>query len=561
MKYPFPNIRSRCMHSRWNARLAQTRVLLVVSLLIIVSVLWLIAKYSVRDTLEADDTNQGESQIAVDRNEQASSNSQLQAGGSQGKPSDAPFTELTELTGLEKLTDEVERVLAQADVPQARQLIAKWQGRQDGAQIAYLRGLCEMAERKLQAAESEFKKSLATDPAHRKSLTNLGLLLEQQERTAEALPYYQTLYSLDSQNEPAAINLARILRKLGRSKETESFLPPPQSKSVSRDLCLELAEREYAQGNYSEAVAWFEAADLNASHLAETLRTAASAYALSGDVVKSQALFNRVDKAQADYRHIGELQRRLQIDPSDAKAENDLRQMANPPLGPPLNAQQSSVSDLYLSKCASCHGSDGLGDGLAARFLYPRPRNLQAEPLRIASTRNAIASDQDIAQVIRRGLPGTSMPAFPDLKDDEVAMLVETINRFRQPLMREQPAEALPIPEFPEVSEAMVARGKAIFETSGCSICHQSQGRPGELFDSSGRLTLARDLAHDYMKGGDDSPSLYARIRLGMPGTPHPALDVPSEKLVDLVAYCQSLSQLPKRDRTNHQRFDEATAP
>jgi hypothetical protein len=64
------------------------------------------------------------------------------------------------------------------------------------------------------------------------------------------------------------------------------------------------------------------------------------------------------------------------------------------------------------------------------------------------------------------------------------------------------------------------------------------------------------------MKGGGDGPSLYRRIRLGMPGTPHPASpSLSDEEAIALVHRCQSLSAEPKRRLTNHQRALQAARP
>jgi hypothetical protein len=57
------------------------------------------------------------------------------------------------------------------------------------------------------------------------------------------------------------------------------------------------------------------------------------------------------------------------------------------------------------------------------------------------------------------------------------------------------------------------------------------------------------------MKGGSQGESLYRRIRLGMPGTPHPASPSLEEaELMALVHYCQSLAREPKQQLTNYER-------
>ncbi len=480
----------------------------------------------------------------------------------------------------------VQQFLTKGDFAQARSLIANWQPRGlDPPQTSYLIGMCDWYAGDLSSAESAFKQTLAEEREHPHALTYLGLVLEQQERISEALPFYQLRFAIDPHNEPIQIELARVLRKLGRSSEAEEVLPTPGTKQVSRELALEMAERTYAIGQYAEAVAWFTAADLEASHIAETLRTAASALALSDQYQESQQLFARVDEAQAVTRHSSELQRRLQIDPGDAKAQADLRQLSQ---DEPVAGYHSSGSTLYDTKCAACHGLFGAADGRAARFLFPRPRNFRTESFRMVSSVNAVAASSDIADTIRRGLPGTSMPAFGDLSEQQLLDLSELVLQFRRDGMREQltslesdeqadraaqearitelvtrrttPSEPLAIPDM-QTSPEGIDRGRLTFVQLGCVQCH---GEPGSgptqfrLYDEAGLPSVPRDLAQEFMKGGADTASLFKRIRLGMPGTAHPALQGTTEQIMDLVLFCRSLSQLPKQTTTNHQRYHRA---
>ncbi len=55
----------------------------------------------------------------------------------------------------------------------------------------------------------------------------------------------------------------------------------------------------------------------------------------------------------------------------------------------------------YDTLCASCHGPTGLGDGVAAATLNPKPKNLQA------TTR----SDEELKKIIKMG--GTSVGLSP----------------------------------------------------------------------------------------------------------------------------------------------------
>lgn len=86
--------------------------------------------------------------------------------------------------------------------------------------------------------------------------------------------------------------------------------------------------------------------------------------------------------------------------------------------------------DLYQTRCAPCHGTNGAGDGPQGLPLDPRPRNY-TDP----SWQKSI-SDQKIADTIIRGGAEVSlsptMPPNPDLKRKPkiVNGLVEIIRGF-----------------------------------------------------------------------------------------------------------------------------------
>jgi len=68
---------------------------------------------------------------------------------------------------------------------------------------------------------------------------------------------------------------------------------------------------------------------------------------------------------------------------------------------------------LYQAQCASCHGAAGNGDGPLAPNLDPKPIAFTAHER--AATRSLMA----LYQVVSQGVPGTSMPAFTTLSDDD----------------------------------------------------------------------------------------------------------------------------------------------
>lgn len=67
----------------------------------------------------------------------------------------------------------------------------------------------------------------------------------------------------------------------------------------------------------------------------------------------------------------------------------------------------------FNTNCSSCHGATGLGDGIAAAALNPKPRNFKTEAFKFGNTPDAIFA------TIAKGSPGTAMIGWPQLADNE----------------------------------------------------------------------------------------------------------------------------------------------
>lgn len=80
----------------------------------------------------------------------------------------------------------------------------------------------------------------------------------------------------------------------------------------------------------------------------------------------------------------------------------------------PVAAMQSA-HEIYASRCVTCHGPRGKGDGPAGVALSPRPQDL-SDPAWQRSV-----SDEEIETIIRKGGPAVGksplMPANPDLQN------------------------------------------------------------------------------------------------------------------------------------------------
>lgn len=239
------------------------------------------------------------------------------------------------------------------------------------------------------------------------------------------------------------------------------------------------------------------------------------------------------------------------------------------PPGPPPDGAR-----LYAQNCAECHGPHGDGNGPAGAYIFPRARNFGEGKFRLATTRNGVPTDDDLLSVLRHGIPGSAMPSFEQLGEPALRALVGQVRRLtragvldRLRRLSEQegdinwadlclttdkltrPGKPLAIPEtFPPSTPESLVRGRRIF-MNGCASCHGPDGRGNgpqvrDLKNSDGTPNRPRDLTVGQFKGGAEPGRVYARIVLGMPGSPMPAsTNLATGDVLDLVNYVLSLSR------------------
>ncbi|WP_426417635.1 c-type cytochrome [Aestuariirhabdus sp. LZHN29] len=215
---------------------------------------------------------------------------------------------------------------------------------------------------------------------------------------------------------------------------------------------------------------------------------------------------------------------------------------------------------LYQLHCASCHGEEGLGDGVAADKLYPRPRDFGLGLFKYKRSPGAAPPrDEDLVEIIANGLAGTSMPAWKGLlSEQQIRSLVPVIKGFdyvgtwapedaeesdfdeqgryrgNQWLIVE---DEEPVAGRVAYSPESVALGRKQYEAT-CQECHGEQGRGNILSDKPleddwGYRVWPRDLTKPLSwraseETGSDARDktiarLYQRISIGISGTPMPA--------------------------------------
>ncbi len=227
--------------------------------------------------------------------------------------------------------------------------------------------------------------------------------------------------------------------------------------------------------------------------------------------------------------------------------------------------------EVYDKWCGHCHGDTGDGNGVAASRLKPRPRDFTSGKYKIRMTTTGnIPLDSDLTNAIRKGLYGTSMPAFPEtyLSDAEVAAVVDYIKAF-SPWFGDperQNPEAITIPEPPAYSEEEArTTGRQVYEETGCARCHGEEGRGDgpsapTLVDDWGNHIRVADLTKPWtFRGGGTRKDIFRSMSTGFYGTPMPGFhnnlgatpEESQQKMWAIVDYMLSLAGGPMAEGEN----------
>lgn len=241
---------------------------------------------------------------------------------------------------------------------------------------------------------------------------------------------------------------------------------------------------------------------------------------------------------------------------------------------------KASGDELYARHCSTCHGKQGDGKGLAAAFLFPKPRDFRAGRFRLISSTNGVPTDADLHEAVARGMPGSSMPPWAHLGEENLKLLVERVRQFRRDglhdilvtALKEEdeeaeideeqvladvrsattPADVFGVPATQGPSRDAVEQGRALYVKQACHSCHGKEGKGDgqqKMIDDEGLPTLPRDFTKGIFKGVDDFAAVYRRIALGMPGTPMPSsrATLSPEQMAHVTHFVLSLSSAENR--------------
>ncbi len=237
--------------------------------------------------------------------------------------------------------------------------------------------------------------------------------------------------------------------------------------------------------------------------------------------------------------------------------------------------------ELYDKQCASCHGTEGRGDGVGAYLLKPHPRDFSLGKFRLVTTVNKVPSDEDLYKTISQGMPGSSMPPWEHLIErDRMALvyyvrylakegkiknlMAKSKKRTRKKaeataIRKLTPSDKIKLPAKTPPSIESIALGRRLY-VAKCASCHGINGdgdSQDELKDEEGFPIMPRDFTAGVFKGGAQPDDIAYRIMAGIPSTPMPSFEElkPSE-LWSLVYYVRSLANPTSQALSQQKKLD-----
>ncbi len=217
--------------------------------------------------------------------------------------------------------------------------------------------------------------------------------------------------------------------------------------------------------------------------------------------------------------------------------------------------------DIFFRRCSFCHGLQGDGEGPAAKYLDPRPRDFTLGTFKFRTTQSGeLPTNEDLFRTVSRGLPGTAMQSFDSdliktgLSEAERWAVIAYIKTFAQEfddpdLDPVKTGKVIPLPaNRPPLSDETIAKGKAVFERAKCWSCHGKLGRGdgNKEFrkDDWGFPIRIRNVTMPWkIKAGTEVKDIYMRFTSGISGTPMPSFikTLTEEDRWNLAIYIKSL--------------------
>lgn len=241
---------------------------------------------------------------------------------------------------------------------------------------------------------------------------------------------------------------------------------------------------------------------------------------------------------------------------------------------PAEQAQLAEGKKVYDTYCMGCHGITGDGQGPAAEFLNPKPRNFQTAEFRFSSRPSGdVPTDQDLFRTITEGLHGSSMSGWNLMPESDRWAVIAYLKTFAPNKWKFTPGAETTVAEDPYLNQPKdiaIKRGETAYHGMAmCFSCHAAYIPPQKINEAravygmpplkafrkdlgsvqslqttDGSVILPPDFLWHKLKRGSELQTLYHVVGNGISGTPMPTWKgiLPEEDLWGIVYYVREMA-------------------
>jgi cytochrome c oxidase cbb3-type subunit I/II len=196
---------------------------------------------------------------------------------------------------------------------------------------------------------------------------------------------------------------------------------------------------------------------------------------------------------------------------------------------PQTDSQVARGKDVYERRCEGCHGVKGDGNGPAATFLNPRPRDFTLGAFKFRTTPSgSLPTDGDLYRTLSRGVRWTAMPTWHEIPEKDRIAVIAYIKTLSSRWKEERPEPPLVIGDPPKATAELLAKGKDLYVKAKCWECHGDGGKgdgpsAAQLQDDLGFKIRPADFTRGQFKTGGDVRDIFRTMTTGLDGTPMPS--------------------------------------
>jgi mono/diheme cytochrome c family protein len=159
--------------------------------------------------------------------------------------------------------------------------------------------------------------------------------------------------------------------------------------------------------------------------------------------------------------------------------------LQSPRVIPPVDVMKAGVSstesinkgrELYKNNCAACHGENGMGDGISASILTPKPRNFHS----LEGWKNGSKVVQ-IYKTLQEGIPGSSMAAYSYLQPLDRFSLIHFIRTYSNNQPEDSPDDFKQLDAAYDLSRGMNVTGQIPIKMAMAIVLKESKVQAIEI--------------------------------------------------------------------------------